>query len=108
MERMFGEFAVRYPLSHMEANLIVSRQIAREVIAGIRNPWAAANKLEISIWGWRAPNSTLGEIFGINEAIDIEPSIAHLWNVRNQLLDSFASLACLADDDIIQLSEQPA
>ena len=109
MERMFGEFAVRYPLSHMEANLIVSRQIAREVIAGIRNPWAAANKLEISIWGWRAPNSTLGEIFGINEAIDIEPKYRPpLETLRNQLLDSFASLACLADDDIIQLSEQPA
>ena len=58
--RIFGDFAVRYPLSHTEANLIVSRQIAREVIAGIRNPWAAANKLEISIWGWRAPKFDAG------------------------------------------------
>ena len=102
MVRMFRDFAVRYPLCQTEAKLIVSRQIAREVIAGMRNPWKAANKLEISIWGWRAPNSTLGEIFGINGAIDIEPQFRPpLETLRNQLLDSFASLACLADDDIV-------
>jgi hypothetical protein len=105
--RMFSDLGVRYPLSETEANLIVSRQIAREAIAGIRNPWAAASKLEISIWGWRAPNSTLGEIFGINDAIDIEPKYRPpLETLRNQLLDSFALLACLADEDIIRASEQ--
>jgi hypothetical protein len=45
VKRMFRGFAVRYPLQQTEANLIFSRQIAREVIAGILNPWAAANKL---------------------------------------------------------------
>lgn len=105
IERMFGDLAVRYPLSHKEANLIASRQIAREVIAGIRNPWAAANKLEISIWGWRPPNSTLGEIFGVNDAIDIDPEYRPpLETLRKQLLDSFASLARLADEDIVRVS----
>jgi hypothetical protein len=95
VERMFREFAVRYPLSQTEANMFVSRQIAREVIAGIRNPWAAANKLEISIWSWRAPNSMLGEIFGVNDAIDIEPKYRpSLEMLRNQLLDSLASWPC--------------
>jgi hypothetical protein len=103
MERLFRECAVRYPLSQTEAKLTISRQIAREVIAGIRNPWAAANKLEIAIWGWHAPNSTLGAIFGINGAIDIEPKYRpSLETLRNELLDSFATLACLADDEVIQ------
>lgn len=106
VKAMFGELAVRYPLSQMEANLIFSRQIAREVIAGLLNPWAAANKLEISIWGWRAPNSSLGDIFGINDAIDIEPRYRpSLETLRKQLHDAFASLACLADEDIIGVSE---
>jgi len=103
MVRMFKEFAVRYPLSHTEANLIISRQIAREVIAGIRNPWAAANKLEIAIWGWHAPNSTLGAIFGINEAVDIELKYRPpLETLRNELLDCFASLARLTDEEVVQ------
>jgi hypothetical protein len=102
---MFTEFAVRYPLQQTEANLIVSRQIAREVIAGIWNPWAAANKLEISIWSWHAPNTTLGTIFGINDAIDIEPKYRPSLEVlRNQLLDSFASLAYLTDEDVLRAS----
>jgi SOS-response transcriptional repressor LexA len=105
VERMFRESAVRYPLSQTEANLIVSRQIAREVIAGVRNPWAAANTLEISIWGWHAPNSILGEIFGINDAIDIEPKYRpSLEELRNQLLDSFASLARLTNEEILLAS----
>ncbi len=73
VERMFKDFAVRYPLSEPEANLIVSRQIAREVIAGVRNPWAAANYIEIAIWGWRVPNSRLGAIVEIKDEIDWEP-----------------------------------
>jgi hypothetical protein len=103
VERLFKEFAIRYPLSRAEANLIISRQVAREVIAGILNPWAAANKLEIAIWGWHPPNSTLGAIFGINEAIDIEPQYRPpLETLRKELLDSFASLARLTDEELIQ------
>ena len=103
VERMFREFAVRYPLSDTQAKLIFSRQIAREVIAGIRNPWAAANKLEITIWGWKAPNSVLGAIFGINEAIDIEPKYRpSIETLRNELFDSYASLARLTDQEVLQ------
>jgi hypothetical protein len=45
---MFRELDVNYPMSEREAKIIVSREIAREVIAGKRNPWAAANHLEIA------------------------------------------------------------
>src|SRR5579859_1836679 len=43
----FRELGVRYPITQTEADLIVSRHVAREVIAGQRNAWAAANYLEI-------------------------------------------------------------
>jgi hypothetical protein len=103
VERMFRELGTQYPLSQANANLFISRHIAREVIAGNRNPWAAANTLQITIWGWRAPNSTLGEIFGINDAIDIEPKYRPtLETLRNELLDSFASLARLTDEEVLR------
>ncbi len=103
VHRMFHEFAIRYPLSETQANLIFSRQIAREVIAGVRNPWAAANQLEISIWSWRAPNSVLGAIFGINEAIDIAPEYRpSIEALGRELLDSYASLARLSDQEVLQ------
>ena len=102
VERMFKDFSVRYPLTETEANLIVSRQIAREVIAGVRNPWAAANHIEIAIWGWRVPNSPLEAIVGINDEIDWEPKYRRpLDTLRNALFDSFASLARLTDQEII-------
>ena len=104
LERMFREFAIKYPLPKTDAKLIVSRQIAREVIAGIRNPWVAANKLELSIWNWDAPNTTLGQIFGINGAIDVEPMYRPTLEVlQKELLDSFADLARLTDEDLPQI-----
>jgi hypothetical protein len=103
VERMLREFAIRYPLSDTQANLIFSRQIAREVIAGVLNPWVAANKLEITIWGWGAPNPILAAIFGINEAIDIDPEYRpSLETLRNELFDSYASLARLTDQQVLQ------
>lgn len=101
--RMFRELGVRYPISQTEANLIVSRQIAREVIAGERNAWAAANHLEIGIWGWRgAAIPTLEKIFMINDEIDWDPKYRRsLADLRTSLLDCFASLARLTDNEIV-------
>jgi hypothetical protein len=100
--RMFRELGVRYPISESEANLIVSRQIAREVIAGERNAWAAANHLEIAIWGWRGTAiPMLAEIFMINDEIDWDPRHRRpLEDLKLSLLDCFASLARLADNQI--------
>lgn len=101
--RMFRELGVRYPINETEAKLISSRQVAREVIAGERNAWAAANHLEIAIWGWLSENSTLQEIFEINDELDWEPKYRRpLESLRKSLLDSFASLARLKDDEIIR------
>jgi hypothetical protein len=101
--RTFRELGVRYPITRTEADLIVSRQVAREVIAGQRNPWAAANYLEIAIWGWRTEkNSTLQAIFEINDELDWDTKYRRsLEELRKSLLDSFALLARLKDEEII-------
>jgi hypothetical protein len=100
--RVFQELGLRYPISQTEAKLIVSRQIAREVIAGMRNAWAAATHLEIAIWGWQAPTPALQNIFDINDEIDWEPKYRRsLENLRDSLLVSLVSLARLKDDEIV-------
>lgn len=100
--RMFCELGVRYPMSETQAKLIVTRQIAREVIAGNRNAWAAASHLEITVWGWHTTNPTLQTIFAINDAIDWEPKYRRpLEDLRRSLLDSLASLARLKDEDVV-------
>lgn len=104
VDRMFQELGVPYPITEFEAKLIVSRQIAREVIAGERNEWAAANHLEIAIWGWEGTAiPQLDEIFMINDEIDWEQKYRRpLAELRTSLLDCFASLARLTDSDIIR------
>jgi hypothetical protein len=68
--RVFRELGVSYPMSEIDANLIFSRQIAREVIAGKRNAWAAASNLTIAVWSWRPPNLDLGVVVGLLDALD--------------------------------------
>lgn len=100
--RAFRELGIRYPITETAAKLISSRQIAREVIAGKRNAWAAANHLEIAIWGWLTENPTLQEIFEINDEIDWDPGYGRsLEELRKSLLDSFALLARLKDEEIM-------
>jgi hypothetical protein len=103
VSRMFRELGVRYPISETEAKLIVSRQIARQVIAGERNPWAAANHLEIAIWGWRGVGiPMLEEVFMINDEIDWDKRHRRpLKDLRTSLLGCFASLARLRDNDVV-------
>jgi hypothetical protein len=47
---------------------------------------------------------TLGTIFGINEAIDIEPKYRPaLESLRNELLDSFACLGSYSDQKLLEI-----
>jgi hypothetical protein len=102
--RMFQELGIKYPIKEKEAKLIVSRQTAREVIAGQRNAWAAANHLEIGIWGWEGTAiPQLDEIYMINDEIDWEPKYRRpVEDLKTSLLNCFASLARLTDSDIFQ------
>jgi hypothetical protein len=73
--RMFRELHVPYPIKDDEAKMIFSRQIAREVIAGNRNPWAAAN-LSHQMWRWHSENADLNLISELRDSLD--------WDAVNQ------------------------
>jgi hypothetical protein len=68
--QVFHELGVAFPLSGVRARMVTSRQVAREVVAGLRNRWAAASHLEIVVWRWIAPDATLDALFSINDEID--------------------------------------
>jgi hypothetical protein len=101
VQRVFNELGVHFPNTQDKANLIASRQIAREVISGIRNAWAAANHIEIAVWGWEPRHPILEPIFEINDEIDWLPQYRRsLESLETALLDSFASLARLTDQEL--------
>ena len=68
--RVFRELSVPYPLSKDQAKLISSRQIARDVIAGKRNAWAAASHLTIAIWDRRTEDPDLRLISDLLDSLD--------------------------------------
>jgi hypothetical protein len=92
---MFRELDVNYPMSERAAKIIVSRQIAREVIAGKRNPWVAANHLEIAIWNWVPETAELELIFSVNDEMDWNSNKRTLPELKAALTKAFAQLASL-------------
>jgi hypothetical protein len=93
---MFRELDVKYPMSEGAAKIILSRQIAREVIAGKRNPWVAANHLEIAIWNWVPETAELDLIFSVNDEVDWNSNKKRtLPELKAALMKAFAQLASL-------------
>ena len=106
--RMFRELGISYPLREQEAQLIASRQLAREVIAGYRNAWAAASHLEIVIWGWVPANADLATIFSINDEIDWDaPYRRSLSDLNNALMAGFARIGTMTLEglDVVDLPD---
>jgi len=96
---MFRELGVAYPLLEQTAKLIASRQIAREVIAGIRNAWTAANHLEIALWNRIPETPELEAIFAINDEVDWDiPYGRSLSELDEALYAEFAKLAVTSID----------
>ena len=94
--RMFRELDVTYPLGERKARLIMSRQIAREVIAGIRNAWQAASHLEIVIWNRIPETPELEMIFSISDELDWDSSDRRpVAELDAALLKAFAQLAVI-------------
>lgn len=108
MERIAREAGLPVPFPIRQARLMVSRQIARRVIAGERDPWRGAVDLQ-GIWGWRS-DAGHGAIRAILSAADDD-----VWDdeaqkfrpvVDSDLLDSFACLARLNDDQLFGPGER--
>lgn len=97
----FRELGVAFPLSEIQARMVSTRQVAREVIAGLRNPWAAGHTLEFAVWNRDAPDETISALFSINDEINWDPQYRRsLDKLDRDLLDVFARLARLNDSDI--------
>jgi hypothetical protein len=98
VDKMFRELRVPYPLSETDAKFIYTRQIAREVIAGKRNAWAAANHLEIVVWGWEAQSPDLSALFQLNDEIDWDaPYRRPLSTLSAELIETIARLGTSAE-----------
>jgi hypothetical protein len=66
------------------------------VIAGKRNPWAAANHLEIAIWNWVPETAELELIFSVNDEVDWNSNTKRtLPELKAALTKAFAQLASL-------------
>jgi hypothetical protein len=97
--RMFREFHVPYPITEDEAKMIFSRQIAREVIAGKCNVWAAAS-LTHQMWRWNSEIADLNLISELRDSLD--------WDAVNQnrlpeftvdLIAAFARVGALQPEE---------
>jgi hypothetical protein len=99
--RMFREFNLPYPMSELHAKLIISRQVAREVIAGERDPERAADYLQITLWDWDALTTELNLLFASNNKLrrDLDDQRSD-GPAKENLLDAFARLAKLTDKEI--------
>lgn len=96
--RMFRELSVSYPVAEDEAKLVLTRQIAREVIAGERNAWTAASHLEIVVWSWISEISAVKEILGLNDELNWdEPYRRAVGVLTAELIEIFASLGAPND-----------
>ena len=100
--KVFQELGVLWPLDEVQAKLLATRQIAREVIAGARDPYRAASHIEVSLWGWHPATKELGELFGLNDesSLDAEYRRDELVILGDQL-EVFARLAGLTDEQIV-------
>lgn len=94
VEKMFRELSVELPASELAARQHTSLQIAREVIAGVRNPWKAAAELD-RIWSYEIWNHKyLCDIAQLLEALDYAPSSrGDLPKLTEELIGLFAELA---------------
>lgn len=90
-----------WPLSEVQANLIATRQIAREVIADRRDPDRAAAEVERIVWGRYPTTPELQELLALSDELDWDPEYQrYIPTVLSQRLEAFARLACLTDEQI--------
>ena len=94
VEKMLRELGIELPASGVAARQQTSLQIAREVIAGIRNPWKAAAELD-RIWSYEIwHHKYLADIAQLLDELDCA-TIARgdLPKLTQELIGLFAELA---------------
>jgi hypothetical protein len=72
---VFQELGVPWPFSDLRAKLIITRNIAREVMAGNRDLYSALSHLEYALWDWRSTTKDLQMLFGLKDDLSWDPNI---------------------------------
>ena len=95
LERVFRALEVPYPIPQESARQIVARQIAREVTAGLMDPWLAAAKLDRIVPHWETKDENVIAIYAIADEADWDPGHGrNSATLELELVDAFQQLAC--------------
>jgi hypothetical protein len=91
--KMLRELGVKVPDSEVEAKILSTRQIAREVIAGMRNPWKAAHELK-SIWQYEIwHHQHLCDLANLVDEVHWDPGYGRSFPIlHRELIETFALL----------------
>lgn len=93
---VFEELWVSYPISEAQAKMILTRQIAREVIHGERNAWAATSHLEIVVWERKAENTDLQTIFDLRDQLNWDSANrGQIPTLTEDLIKTFVRIGAL-------------
>jgi hypothetical protein len=93
--RMFSEFSISYPFSGSQARHLMTRQAAREVIAGERDACAAASYIQHGIWLGEVETETLSRLFQLNDEISRKSKHRRSdAEIFGDLIDTLAKLGC--------------
>lgn len=94
VEKVFLELGVELPGSEVEAKQHTSVQIAREVIAGLRNPWKAAAEID-RIWSYEVwDQKYLCDVAQLLDELDYPPiARGDLPRLTEELISLFAETA---------------
>jgi hypothetical protein len=103
--KMLKELGVEVPDSEVEAKMLSTRQIAREVIAGMRNPWKTAAELE-RIWHYEIwHHKYLCDIAQLVDEVHWDPPNGRTFSTLNrELVEMFALLGTRTSSEKRMLS----
>lgn len=100
VDKMFLELAVPCPISETEAKMLLTRQIARDVIAGKRNPWAATTHLMHVVWNRKGRIADVQLLFNLHDEINWDNANRGLIpTLTVELMETFARLGALAEGE---------
>jgi hypothetical protein len=103
--RVLRELGVPYPLRKTYASLIVTRHIAREVIAGRHELYAAAHHIETALWDRKPVTEELEQLFINNDDFKWYAEQQRFVEVLySEQIEVFAHLASLTDDQIATIA----
>jgi len=92
--RMFPALGVEYPMPLEVARQTLARQIAREVVAGRRDPWTAAMRLERAFPHWETEDQNILDIYCAADEADWDPGYGRSDAIlEHELIQGFERLA---------------